>query len=42
MRAFIESGQVKMDEVFLPYFSDGKKTLYQLYQSGQLQLPGGK
>lgn len=40
--AFIESGAVKMDEVFLPYLSDGKKTLYQLYQGGQLQLPGGK
>lgn len=40
--AFIESGAVKMDEVFLPYLSDGQKTLYQLYQSGQLLLPGGK
>lgn len=40
--AFIESGAVKMDEVFLPYLSDGQKTLYQLYQSGQLQLPKGK
>lgn len=37
--AFIESGAVKMDEVFLPYLSDGKKTLYQLYQGGQLLLP---
>lgn len=40
--AFIESGAVKMDEVFLPYLSDGKKTLYQLYQSGQLLLPEWK
>ena len=40
--AFIESGAVKMDEVFLPYLSDGKKTLYQLYQGGQLRLPEGK
>ena len=40
--AFIECGAVKMDEVFLPYLSDGQKTLYQLYQSGQLLLPEGK
>lgn len=40
--AFIESGAVTMDEVFLPYLSDGKKTLYQLYQSGQLLLPSAK
>lgn len=26
--AFIESGNVQMDEIFLPYLSDGKKTLY--------------
>ena len=40
--AFIESGAVKMDEVFLPYLSNGQKTLYQLYQGGQLLLPEGK
>jgi len=40
--AFIESGAVKMDEVFLPYLTDGNRTIYQLYQSGQLLLPEGK
>lgn len=36
--AFIESGNVEMDEIFLPYLSDGNKTLYQAYKSGQLLL----
>lgn len=39
--AFIESGAVQMDEVFLPYLSNGQKTLYQAYQDGQLLLPEG-
>lgn len=37
--AFVEAGNVEVDEVFLPYLTDGKgRTLYQVYQSGQLLL----
>ena len=37
--ALIEAGQVQIDEVFLPYLTDGRgRTLYQLYQGGQLAL----
>lgn len=36
--AFIESGNVQMDEIFLPYLTDGTKTLYAAYKSGQLLL----
>lgn len=40
--AIIEAGQVQMEEVFLPYLTDGRgQTLYQLYQGGQLALGGG-
>lgn len=39
--AFIESGNVKADEIFLPYLTDGRKTLYQAYKTGQILL-GGK
>lgn len=38
--AFIESGNVKADEIFLPYLTDGKKTLYQAYKTGQILLGG--
>ena len=37
--AFVECGNAKMEEVFFPYLTDGKKTLFQAYSSGQLQLP---
>lgn len=38
--AIIEAGMVSIDEVFLPYLTDGRgNTLYALYASGQLALP---
>lgn len=40
--AIIEAGQVDLEEVFLPYLTDGRgRTLYQLYQGGHLALGGG-
>lgn len=40
--AIIESGQVEMEEVFLPYLTDRQgRTLYQLYQGGQLAIGDG-
>lgn len=40
--AIIEAGMVSMDEVFLPYMTDGRgNTLYHLYQGGQLALGEG-
>lgn len=40
--ALIESCDVPMDEVFLPYLTDRTgTTLYQTYRSGQLCLTGG-
>lgn len=37
--AFIEAGNVQMDEVFLPYLTDGRgRTLYEQYQCGQLLI----
>ena len=41
--AFVEAGNVQVDEVFLPYMTDGKgRTLYQAYQHGQLMLGDGQ
>lgn len=38
--AFIEAGNVQVEEVFLPYLTDGHgRTLFQAYQAGQLCLP---
>lgn len=38
--AFIEAGNVQMEEVFLPYLTDGRgRTLFQAYKTGQLSLP---
>lgn len=41
--AFVEAGNVQVDEVFLPYLTDGRgRTLYSLYQGGQLALEAGE
>ena len=38
--AFIEAGNVQMEEVFLPYLTDRcGRTLFQVYKTGQLSLP---
>lgn len=39
--AIIEAGMVSIEEVFLPYLTDGRgNTLYGIYAAGQLALPG--
>ncbi|WP_312942880.1 hypothetical protein [Oscillibacter sp.] len=41
--AFVEAGNVQVDEVFLPYLTDSRgRTLYSLYQGGNLALEAGK
>ena len=38
--AFVEAGNVQVDEVFLPYLTDRSgTTLYAAFRSGQLSLP---
>jgi hypothetical protein len=40
--ALVESCDIPVDEVFLPYLTDGHgTTLYQIYQSGHLMLGDG-
>lgn len=40
--AIVEAGMVQMDEVFLPYLTDGRgNTVYGLYQSGMPAIGGG-
>lgn len=40
--AFVEAGNVQMDEVFLPYLTNREgQTVYQLYQNNQLCLGVG-
>lgn len=41
--ALIEAGQAQMEEVSLPYMTDGRgRTFYQLYQGGHLALGEGE
>lgn len=41
--AIIEAGQVDMEEVFLPYLTDGRgRTVYHLYKGGHLALGSGE
>ncbi|MGN0179562.1 MAG: hypothetical protein ACI4DY_09000 [Monoglobaceae bacterium] len=41
--ALVESCDVPVDQVFLPYLSDNTgRTLYEVYQSGQLLIGDGK
>ena len=41
--ALVESCDVPVDQIFLPYLSDNAgRTLYEVYQSGQLLIGDGK
>lgn len=41
--AIVEAGQAELEEVFLPYLTDGQgKTLYQAFSSGLLALGDGE
>lgn len=41
--AILESGMVKLDQIFLPYIMDSDgRTVYELYESKQLLLSGWK
>jgi hypothetical protein len=41
--AIIEAGMVQIEEVFLPYMTDGTgQTLYPLYKGGQLGIGDGQ
>ena len=37
--SFVECGNATIEEVFLPYLTDGKQTLFQAYTTGVMQLP---
>lgn len=40
--AIVEAGQVEIQEVFFPYLTDARgRTVYQLYQGGQLAIGDG-
>jgi hypothetical protein len=36
--SIVKSGQAKVDEVMLPYMWDGKRTLYESYKTGRLEI----
>lgn len=41
--AIVEAGMAQMDEVFLPYLTDGRgNTVFSLYQCGRLALGAGE
>jgi hypothetical protein len=40
--SLVRSGQAEPDQILLPYLWDGKKTLYDVYKEGKLQLPHQK
>lgn len=36
--AFVECGNAKLEQVLFPYLTDGRKTIFEAYESGQLRL----